>query len=240
MAKATSNQAVVGVDLAGCPEHGTERYGRVGLAALDADLRVMDAAASRCTDDAIVGFIACHRPAVVAIDSPLSLPSEGILRPVDRDLIGRGLRPYPPLLPSMAAMTRRGVTLRSALEAQGVLVIEVFPGAAQDLLAIPRKKRSLAELAAGLERLGIAGLPDRPDGDLLDAVTAAYVGWLYLRGDYEAIGPSDDVQVIVPASVIEHARGLKSAAPHRAQVGPCSPARLMPPTSVGGAERQSC
>jgi predicted nuclease with RNAse H fold len=190
----------VGIDLAASPEYGAKRYGRVGLAALDARLRVVELAAGPFTDDNIAAFAERHRPAVVAIDSPLSLPADGILRPVDRELIRRRLRPYPPLLPSMAAMTRRGCALRAALSERGCDVIEVFPGAAQDVLGIPRKKAGLYELAAGLQRLGIAGLPAKPDGDALDAVTAAYVAQLYVRGRCEAIGPADDVQVWLPIS----------------------------------------
>lgn len=188
----------VGVDLAASPEHGAKHYGRVGLAALDTKLRIVELAARPFTDDDIVKFVLRHRPAVVAIDSPLSLPAEGILRPVDRELIRRKLRPYPPLLPSMAAMTRRGCALRAMLTEAGFDVIEVFPGAAQDVLGIPRKRASLAALAAGLARLGISGLPAKRDGDALDAVTAAYVGQLYLRGRCEAVGPPDDVQVWLP------------------------------------------
>jgi hypothetical protein len=198
MVRGSRAPIAVGVDLAASPEYGAKRYGRVGLAALNAKLRVLELCVRRCADDEILDFVQRHDPAVVAIDSPLSLPAEGILRPVDRELIRRKLRPYPPLLPSMAAMTRRGVALRCALADRGFTVLEVFPGAVQDLLGIPRKKASLDRLAAGLGRLGIAGLPSKADGDALDAVTAAFVGWCYLRGACEAIGPAGDVQVWVP------------------------------------------
>jgi predicted nuclease with RNAse H fold len=191
----------VGIDLAASPEYGAKRYGRVGLAALDARLSVRELSAGPFTDDTIVDFVERHRPTVVAIDAPLSLPAEGILRPVDRELTRRKLHPYPPLLPSMAAMTRRGCALRAMLSGRGCDVIEVFPGAAQDVLGIPRKKAGLNELAAGLRRLGMAGLPAKPDGDALDAVTAAYVAQLYRRGRCEAIGPDDDVQVWVPMAI---------------------------------------
>jgi len=79
-------------------------------------------------------------------------------------------------------------------------VIEVFPGAAQDVLGIPRKKASRDELTAGLRALGIMQVPSDLTGDALDAITAAYVGRCFLRGEYEALGPSDEVQVIIPRS----------------------------------------
>jgi len=78
-------------------------------------------------------------------------------------------------------------------------VIEVFPGGAQDVLGIPRKKRGRDLLAAGLCRLGISGDIGRLSGDELDAVTAAYVGYLYTRGAYTAVAAASETPVIYPA-----------------------------------------
>lgn len=201
----------VGIDLASSPEYGAKRYNRVGLAALDAGLRAVTAA-GRLADAAIMEFVAAHRPAVVAIDSPLSLPAGrccadpacacarfGIVRAVDRAIARLGHHPYWPLLPSMAPLTLRGIALRRALVREGFFVIEVFPGGAQDVLGIPRKQRGRDLLAAGLGRLGISGDLGRLSGDELDAVTAAYVGYLYTRGACIAIAPESEMQVIYPA-----------------------------------------
>src|SRR3972149_5434197 len=188
---------VVGIDLAGAPEYGTKRYNRVGLAALDQHLSLMDAASGRFDDDEIRRFVEGQHPDVVAIDAPLSFPATGTLREVDRILARLGFRPYPPLMPSMAPVTKRGIALRAALEAAGSQVIETYPGAAQDTLGLPRKHVSRQQLATGLRHLGVHPLKTL-DGDILDAVTASYVAHCYLTGASEAIGPPYDVQVINP------------------------------------------
>jgi predicted nuclease with RNAse H fold len=188
---------VVGIDLASSPEYGAKHYNRLGLAAIDESFNLVELTTGRFADTQIVDFVRRHRPSVVAIDSPLSLPLEGVLRDVDRVMLKRGFRPYPPLIPSMVALTRRGIALRTAFEAHGIRAIEAFPGAAQDVLGLPRKQRSRELLAAGLRRLCIRPI-ETLDGDALDAITASYVGHCYLSGAYEALGPPTDVQVVNP------------------------------------------
>ena len=82
----------------------------------------------------------------------------------------------------------------------GVKVIEVYPGAAQDRLGLPRKQRGEDALLEGLLRLGIRFTDDKPKRvhDELDAVTAAYVGLCWLQDAYEAAGPPDEIQIILP------------------------------------------
>jgi len=130
-------------------------------------------------------------PEVVAVDAPLSLPrgrrsleerSGNHLRVCDEMLLDMGIRFFPVTLGPMRALTARGMRLRDALEGLGLRVIEVFPGGAQDALGIPRKNRGLEGLREGLRRLGIRGIRDDATGDELDAVTAAYVGLLYVMG----------------------------------------------------------
>lgn len=87
------------------------------------------------------------------------------------------------------------------MEAEGLRVIEVYPGAAQDRLGLPKKQKGLEGLEQGLKGLGIGFT--NPDGvrrthDELDAVTAAYVGLCFLRGEYEAAGSPEEVQIILP------------------------------------------
>src|SRR5260370_12002395 len=61
------------------------------------------------------------------------------------------------LRPSRQMLTRRGIRLADELRKAGCKVIESYPGAAQDVLGIPRKKASLEELKRGLYRAGITG-----------------------------------------------------------------------------------
>ena len=155
------------------------------------------------------------KPFLVSIDSPLSLPAGrisefdddpgrkeyGIVREAERQLRKRGIRVYPALLPSMQRLTRRGVELATRLRKRGVPVIESYPGAAQDILGIPRKKTSLKHLAEGLRRFGytdLTGSETDVSHDELDAATSALVGQFMLAGYWEALGSAEEDYLIVP------------------------------------------
>jgi predicted nuclease with RNAse H fold len=88
------------------------------------------------------------------------------------------------------------------LQKRGLKVIESYPGAAQDLLGIPRKGSSLDELKRGMGRVGISGpyLTDRVSHDEVDAITSALVGLFYLADDYIALGTPAEGYLIVPRS----------------------------------------
>ena len=73
-------------------------------------------------------------------------------------------------------------------------LIESYPGAAQDILRIPRKQKGIQALTDALSDFGIIGNLE-VSHDELDAVTAAIVGQYYLRGEYEALG-----SLIIPRS----------------------------------------
>jgi predicted nuclease with RNAse H fold len=84
-----------------------------------------------------------------------------------------------------------------------VKVIESYPGAAQDILGIPRKGSSLEELKWGLVRSGVAGdfAVKRVTHDEIDAITSALVGLFYLADDYIALGTPSEDYLIVPRSL---------------------------------------
>ncbi|TET95277.1 MAG: DUF429 domain-containing protein [Dehalococcoidia bacterium] len=210
---------VAGIDLASAPEYGAKRYNRVGLAALAPDLALLRLEAGPYDDDRIAAFVAETKAQVVAIDAPLSLPAGrccaddscrcarfGRVRAIDRACFALGLRPFPALIPSMRGLTLRGIALKRRFESLpagrrglGLTVIEVFPGAVQDMLRLPRKQAGLRRLLAGLRRLGLRGLGGlRPDGDQLDALTAAYMAHLYRQGRYWAMAAPGETPLIFP------------------------------------------
>ena len=78
-------------------------------------------------------------------------------------------------------------------------VIESYPGAAQDILCIPRKQKSLDLLREGLRRLGVNGngLETRSH-DEMDAITSAIVGRYFEVGLFEPMGIPSEAQLIVP------------------------------------------
>ena len=190
---------VVGVDLAGSPRRNT------GICLL----RGMTAApfATVHGDEEILAFIDASRPSLVAIDAPLSLPpgrtsiedrSGEHFRSCDRELLKRGIRFFPITLGPMRSLTTRGIRLKAILVERGLDVIEVYPGAAQDIWKVPRKQGGLARLRKGLEKLGVKGLKRDMNGDELDAVSAALVGRLYLRGQADVLGDVSECAIIVP------------------------------------------
>jgi len=172
---------VVGIDLTGSQDR------RSGVACLDDDSRVLTERLKSDLD--IEDFVLDMAPDLVSIDSPLSLPEDPkkIYRDCELELKRRGIGVYWCLLPSMKSLTMRGISLANRLRAKNIPVIESYPGAAQDILGIPRKNKGVKVLADALRNYGIWGDLDGTH-DELDAITAAIVGQLYLKGDYEALG----------------------------------------------------
>ncbi len=195
---------IIGLDLAARPWRPT---GVAVLAAGKIETRLA------FTDEDLAGLVAACRPRLVAIDAPLSLPAGrccvrpdcdcrrfGIARRCDREMVRRGFRVFWTALPSMVELTRRGISLAATLRAAGFDVIEVFPGAAQKRLGLPRKQDNRAELARRLaDGWGLVLPTDRRlTHDELDAATAAIVGLLYLQGLAEAVGDPAEGQIILP------------------------------------------
>jgi predicted nuclease with RNAse H fold len=196
-AKRTS--IVAGIDLAGSPLRNTGVCALRGMTLTSID--------TLHTDQEIVDFIERIRPDLIAIDAPLSLPpgrksleerNAEHFRPSDRELMKRGIRFFPITLGPMRLLTSRGIGLKKALVRRGYAVIEIYPGAAQDILGIPRKQHSMARLRSGLERLGLKGLKKGMNGDELDAATGAFVGRMYLKGKAEVLGDFKSGAIIVP------------------------------------------
>ncbi len=195
---------VVGIDLTGSAKRAT------GWALMTG---AMATTKSLSTDEELVSETIAAKPDLVSIDSPLSLP-EGwvdadkpcgrpIYRKCELGLKRMGISVFWCLLPSMKSLTKRGMLLTRQLSAAGLNVIESYPGAAQDLLGIPRKGSSLEELKWGLARAGIKGefLHGKVTHDEVDAITSALVGLFYLADDYIALGNAAEDYLIVPRSL---------------------------------------
>jgi len=98
----------------------------------------------------------------------------------------------------MRQLTKRGIAMRMVLESKGLTVIETYPGAAQDILHIPRKGKGLDKLAEGLRLVDVRNLASNMSSHELDAVTCALVGIMYLKGEHQAIGDPDEMLMILP------------------------------------------
>jgi uncharacterized protein YprB with RNaseH-like and TPR domain/predicted nuclease with RNAse H fold/adenylate kinase family enzyme len=193
---------IVGIDLRGKPENPT---GWALCEGSRAETYVL------FQDDEIVSRTLAEKPDLVSIDAPLALPrgrksasddspcrkEGGIVRDAERILWARGVGVYPALIPHMQKLTERGMRLATRLESLGVKVIESYPGAAQDVLGIPRKRANEDLLTRGLREFGHT-FEDGKSHDELDAITSALVGYFYLADEYEAIGAEDECFMIIP------------------------------------------
>lgn len=197
---------VIGIDLSGSEKRKT---GWALLEGRQVETRVLK------TDEEILNVSTDFDPDLISIDSPLTLPKGrdctkddcecrrfGITREAERMLRKRGVYIFPSLIPSMQPLTKRGIRLREDFERLGYEVIESYPGAAQDILRIIRKKISLEDLEQGLIGYGLIGgfIRKNKTHDELDAVTSALVGYYYLAGESEAMGTDEEGYLIVPRS----------------------------------------
>jgi len=201
---AAENATIVGIDLTGSEIRPS---GWCVLRGANAETEMIE------TDDDMIARVVAISPALVSIDSPLSVPfgrtrvedddparaEFGIMRRCERELKRRGINVYPCLLPSMQGLTRRGMRLAARLRRLGVPVIESYPGAAQDIMGIPRKGAGEEFLKEGLADFGVSGnfLSEPVRHDELDAITSALVGSFFLAGKHEPLaGPAEDALII--------------------------------------------
>ena len=191
---------IVGIDLAGVPHRPT---GVCLLKGLKAETAIL------FSDEEILAYIQEKKPVIAAIDAPLTLPpgrktiderGKFHFRPCDEELRRRKIPFFPITLGPMRYLTSRGIKLQSLIEPEGIRVIEIYPGGAQDIWGIPRAKRSLIGLRRGLSRMGIAGLKKQSSSHELDAATGAYVAYLFLQGKAEIYGDFSTGAIIMPHS----------------------------------------
>jgi hypothetical protein len=193
------NLKIVGIDLAGSPKR------RTGICTLKKGK--ITSCTIFHTDQEIINYVEKENPTLIAIDAPLNLPpgrksiedKDGEhFRPCDRELLKRGIRFFPITLGPMRLLTKRGIRLKRVFTRRGYAVIEVYPGAAQDIWHTGRKQGGLPKLRKGLEKLGVKGLNQKMDGDELDAVSAALVGQFFLRGEAEVLGDFKRGAIVIP------------------------------------------
>jgi uncharacterized protein len=231
-----SRVCILGLDLAGSPRRPTGfcvlKGRRVSVGHLFADVDIF-------------AMVENEAPQLIAIDAPLALPAGRCclrhtctcartthFRVSDYALRRLGIRFFPITLGPMRQLTQRGMQLKVALEARGIAVIETYPGAAQDIWGIPRQ-RDVSGLRRGLSRFRLQGL-DRTERSphVLDAVTCALVGRLYLDGAAWSIGSADEALMILPPV---SAPGMTLKAHLRHKTAPPRPSAGAQPESDGAS-----
>jgi len=193
---------IVGIDLAASEKRNT------GFCAMNTLLECRTKILH--TDNEIVSAAVKTNAQVVSIDAPLSIP-KGRTNIEDRNgphfrecgkaLLKMKIRTLPVTLGQMRRLTVRGMELKRTFETYKMRVIECHPGAAQDLLGIPRKQKGVERLRRGLMRFNIKGDIHKQDitHDELDAITSALVGKFYLDNKYVAIGDEQEGVIILPS-----------------------------------------
>lgn len=206
-----NNLRVVGIDLTGSESRPT------GWALLHGNQTITQRIGS---DANLIVETLLASPDLVSIDSPLSMPKGrtrvtdddpgrdefGIMRECELTLKRRGVNVYPSLIPSMQRLTERGMRLAEQFRRLGMPVIESYPGAAQDIMNIPRKRAGLDYLKKGLSDFGIEGafLDNDVSHDEVDAITSAIVGLFFWTGNFEALGNEDEDYLIIPDLTSPH------------------------------------
>jgi predicted nuclease with RNAse H fold/uncharacterized protein YprB with RNaseH-like and TPR domain/dephospho-CoA kinase len=225
---------IVGIDLTGSEKRASGFCVLSGRKALTVTVH---------SDDEMLTRVLQEKPDLISIDSPLSLPEGrirvsdddpgraqfGIMRRCERELKRRGINVYPSLLPSMQGLTQRGIQLAETFRRLGIPVIESYPGAAQDIMGIPRKGAGEKYLKQGLAEFGINGPfeTEAVSHDELDAITSAVVGSFFLSGQFEALrGPTEGALIIPDMKSIGSA-GLVVGISGRICAGKTTAARLL-------------
>ncbi|MCS7095538.1 MAG: DUF429 domain-containing protein [Candidatus Bathyarchaeota archaeon] len=185
------NSIIIGLDLAGRQENPTGW-------ALWKNKKVKTSTVYK--DEEILRQISENKPESVAIDAPLQLPKEGIFRKVDKEMMRRGFRVFPPGLPAMRMLTIRAMELNKLITEMGIKTFEVHPSSTRRALNMPLKKWE--EIQKVLETMGILDCVNRKmTSHEIDATTAALTAYLHKQGLTEVIGNSEDGYVIVPKRI---------------------------------------
>lgn len=206
---------VIGLDLTTSPQKGTA----YAVLTKESDIVAEGFATS---DEAIIALAEEQRPALVAVDAPLSLPlglccleescpcrpiSSRKGRQCERELSALGIGCYYTTKRSIIkGMVYRAIALKEKLEEQGFAIIEVYPYASKMRLfgKLPPKttvagrralQARLCHLIPALPLPQEALLPH----DTLDALLAAYTGVLYLKGQTEVLGDPAEGLLHIPA-----------------------------------------
>ena len=173
------------------------------------------------TVEELMEVLEAHRPELIAIDAPLSLPQgldcleedcpcASVLdqkgRTCEQELARMHIGCFFTTKRSIIkSLIYRGLNLSRDLEAKGHRVIEVYPYATKVLLfgdKIPPKNtvRGLAFLKDKLSGV-VVGLSPYESGlnhDGCDAVLSAYTAWLHQADRTDSLGTQEEGYIVVP------------------------------------------
>lgn len=142
------------------------------------------------SDEEVISLVGKEKPAIVAMDAPLSLPegrrrieekNEKHFRECDVMLRDMGIKFFPITIGPMRMLTKRGIELKKKIRKgnKKIKIIEVFPGATYDVYGVGRKNKE--EIAGWAKKFGV-DVRNAKTQDELDAVACAITGKLYSQG----------------------------------------------------------
>ena len=191
----------LGVDLASSAARPS------GYAVLDEQSRLL-ALGLVATNDEILSLASHWRPRMVALDAPLSWPTDpdSSGRQCEVLLAHEGIGTFRTTRRTIIrALVERGIAVACVLRSQGFQVIEAYPyGSKVRLFGRPIPKKTRSSGRAWLQQRLEGLLPDltcHPASlthDELDAVMAAYTALLRDRGLTEDVGDPAEGQVCLP------------------------------------------
>jgi len=180
---------IIGIDLAGIPTNptGWATWKNKKISACELH-----------TDQEIIETTLNCQPNLVAIDAPLSLPKEGLLRQTNREMHKKGYPVLPPLFRAMEKLTLRAIKIAEELKKGGINILEVHPASTTKALKIPPK--DMKRTQAIFLQMGLKGDLEKRilTAHEIDAVAAALTGYLYLQGKTELIGNETEGYIVVP------------------------------------------
>jgi predicted nuclease with RNAse H fold len=158
-------------------------------------------------DIAIRNYIDYHRPVIIGIDAPLSIPNGKYgtyaSRKCDRDLISLGIPTFATSM--LAQLTFRALTIQSVLS-QKYQIIEVYPHATHIRMGVEGKHHKNTEkgrelIQSKLSRF-VKNMPRSSkvllSSDSLDAILAAYTAYLHFNHLTEGIGDESEGKIFIP------------------------------------------
>ncbi len=158
-------------------------------------------------DIAIRNYIDYHRPVIIGIDAPLTIPNGKFgtyaSRKCDRDLISLGIPTFATSM--LAQLTFRALTIQTVLSKK-YQIIEVYPHATRLRMGIQNKGQKHTEknrelVQSRLSRF-VKNMPRSSkvllSSDALDAILAAYTAYLHYNHLTEGIGDETEGKIYIP------------------------------------------
>lgn len=149
-------------------------------------------------DNEIFESVTHNKPAIVAINGPLSFPKKGVPRNAHREMIRRGCHVFSPRLPAMEKLTVRAIKLNALMTKEGYKTIEVHSTSSRKVLSMPSRDWKRVQAILRSTGLGADLKVHVVKYHEIDAVIAALTAYLHMNNQAEALGDEGEGYIIIP------------------------------------------